>query len=199
MVQDIQDNLLTPVLVTEQNSDSSLNGESYLSVDKVLISTKSKIEKEGSRLSIDGVTTDISKMSLLDFCIYLKSRGIEVSFIDNNNYWQYPALCIKDFSNQEQKEISLPSSPYPLLQLKTMPNLCITPYDEMRLNVLSVVDSSLNKKEYICSSGLLITKKYEDTCKLIYSVKSDMFAIKLDYKFSTTSKETLSRYIDNAN
>lgn len=190
---------ITPVFPTQQNEASSNNGESLLSVEKMLIETIKHITKEGNKLTIDGELFNIENYNLIDFCSLLKQKKINVAFINNNDYWYYPALCIKDFSNIEQHQTRITSNPFDLVSLQEPTNLSIEPYSKALIQILTISSQSLRKYQFTIKDNLVFVNDFKRDCYCTYQLKITKFSIKLDKKFSSSSKEVVSRYLDTTN
>ena len=126
---------MTPILAIEKNKLSSLQGESSKSVEKIVIRTEHILRKEGSKFYIDKEEINLEQLNVLDVLILLKKKGMKVAFINNTDYWYYPALCILDFNSVEYYEEVLDSSPKYLSEYKYFKNLSINPLDDVELTI----------------------------------------------------------------
>lgn len=189
----------TPVFPTEQSQASSNNGEALLSLEKFLIRTDKILRKEGDKLYINDTVYDISDYNLIDFCLLLKENKISISFINNNDYWYYPALCIRDFCNKEQHQIKVYSSPFNIQSLINSKNLSIEPYSTPIIEINTIISHDFKKFPYRLKSKLVYIDSFQKECDLIYEIFIKEFSIKLDSKFSSYNKEIVSKYMDIKN
>ena len=192
---------LTPILFAEKNKQSSLQGESQFSVEKIVIKTDYKIRKEGSKLFINKEEINLEQMNVLDLLILLKKKGLKVAFVNNTDYWYYPALCLLDFSNTEVYEEELQSNPTNLKEYKYLKNLSISNLDSIDLKVLRIFNIGImdNLPFRIVEDTLIIERGYKEYCRMVFSVTSKEFTLRLGSKFSTQEVETVSRYLEKMN
>ena len=189
---------LTPILFVEKNKQSSLQGESKFSVEKIVIKTEHKIRKEGSNLFINKEKINLEQMNLLDLLILLKKKGLKVAFVNNTDYWYYPAICLLDFSNTEVYEEELQSNPTDLKEYKYLKNLSISSLDSIDVKVLRVFNSDImdNLPFRVVEDTLIVERGYKEFCRMVFSISTKEFTLKLGSKFSTQEIETVSRYLE---
>lgn len=192
---------LTPILATEKNKLSSLQGESIISVEKIVIKTDLILKKEGSTFYIQEEKIDLEQMNVLDLLIFLKKKGIKTAFINNTDYWYYPALCLLDFCNKETYEDSLQSSPKYLTEYRYFKNLSITPLDTVKVNIERIFSTNIHEKlPFRVADDLLVVERgFNQFTRIIYSIQTNEFTLKLGNKFSSEKIETVSRYLEERN
>ncbi len=192
---------LTPILATEKNKLSSLQGESIISVEKIVIKTDLILKKEGSTFYIQEEKINLEQMNVLDLLIFLKKKGIKTAFINNTDYWYYPALCILDFCNKETYEDSLQSSPKHLTEYRYFKNLSITPLDTVKVNIERIFSTNVHEKlPFRVADDLLVVERgFNQFTRIIYSIQTNEFTLKLGNKFSSEKIETVSRYLEERN
>ena len=188
----------TPILLTELNLASSLQGEAELAIDKIIVHTDKTLRKEGSRFFIDNEEIDLELLNVLDLLILLRNKGISVGFLNNNDYWYYPALCILDFSNIEYSEISMSHTPFDLVPYNQIKSLSITPLEQTTLIVSDVLSSTTKTGvPFKRHENMLVVGKLFQPYDLTIMVKvfSKKFMLKLDNKFTTDKIDTVARYL----
>lgn len=192
---------MTPILATEKNILSSLQGESSKSVEKIVIRTEHILKKEGSKLYIDKEEINLEQLNVLDVLLLLKKKGMKVAFINNTDYWYYPALCILDFSSVEYYEEVLNTSPKHLSEYKYFKNLSINPLDEVTVDVRRIFNpNSTDILPFrIIEDLLLVERGHTEYTRIIYSIQTKEFTLKLGNKFSSQEIETVSRYLEDNN
>ena len=187
---------LTPVFSVPAILSSSLRGNVDTSIPKIYIKTDKVLKKEGSSFFIGEDIIDLNHKSIYDFLQILDQFQILNSLVNNEDYCNFPANALLDFSNKESYEINLTSSPYDVKFLKRLKlNTIIQISEECDFNVLKITDNYSTKYTYLLKQDNLFVHNYLSHCKLIYSIQCEEFIIKLGNKFSTNSKEVLGRYL----
>lgn len=189
---------LTPVFSVPAILTSSLRGNTDRSIPKIYIKTDKVLKKEGNDFFIGDQVINLNNKSVYDLVSILDEFQIVNNLVNNEDYCNYPANCILDFSNRESYDINITSTPFNLKFLKKLKlNTIIQISSECDLSVLKVTDNYSSKYTYYIKEDNLFVKSYISHCKLIYSVQCEEFIIKLSNKFSTVSREVLGRYLSS--
>lgn len=189
---------LTPVFSVPAILTSSLRGNTDRSIPKIYIKTDKVLKKEGNNFFIGDQVINLNNKSVYDLVSILDEFQIVNNLVNNEDYCNYPANCILDFSNRESYDINITSTPFNLKFLKRLKlNTIIQISSECDLSVLKVTDNYSSKCTYLIKEDNLFVKNYISHCKLIYSVQCEEFIIKLSNKFSTNSREVLGRYLSS--
>ena len=189
---------LTPVFSVPAILTSSLRGNTDRSIPKIYIKTDKVLKKEGNDFFIGDQVINLNNKSVYDLVSILDEFQIVNNLVNNEDYCNYPANCILDFSNRESYDINITSTPFNLKFLKKLKlNTIIQISSECDLSVLKVTDNYSSKYTYLIKEDNLFVKNYISHCKLIYSVQCEEFIIKLSNKFSTNSREVLGRYLSS--
>ena len=189
---------LTPVFSVPAILTSSLRGNTDRSIPKIYIKTDKVLKKEGNDFFIGDQVINLNNKSVYDLVSILDKFQIVNNLVNNEDYCNYPANCILDFSNRESYDINITSTPFNLKFLKKLKlNTIIQISSECDLSVLKVTDNYSSKYTYYIKEDHLFVKSYISHCKLIYSVQCEEFIIKLSNKFSTNSREVLGRYLSS--
>lgn len=189
----------TSVLPIEFNLASSLQGEASFAVDKIIVQTSRHLKKEGGKFYIDSEEIALDTLNVLDLLIILREKGINVGFINNNDYWYYPALCILDFSNVEQHEVKKTQTPFNISPYNQIKSLSVTPLEQTILTVMNVFNINTGQIIPYTQSGNLVSsgKFFENNSIIIMTkVTTNKFMLKLDNKFTTEKIDTVSRYLE---
>lgn len=186
----------TPVFPKPTNYSSSIKGSVDKSIPKIHINTSKNLRKEGVSLYIDENIYDLNHKNIYDFLQILDENNIDNQLVNNEDYCNYPALCLLDFNNKETYSINCVSSPFNIKHLKRMKSNTLIFISAVEFKVISVLD--VTTKKYMCrvEDDFILIDNYIPDCKLIYSVQCNEFIIRLGNKFSTNNKEMLSRYMD---
>ena len=162
------------------------------------IKTDKVLKKEGNDFFIGDQVINLNNKSVYDLVSILDEFQIVNNLVNNEDYCNYPANCILDFSNRESYDINITSTPFNLKFLKKLKlNTIIQISSECDLSVLKVTDNYSSKYTCYIKEDHLFVKSYISHCKLIYSVQCEEFIIKLSNKFSTNSREVLGRYLSS--
>lgn len=189
---------LTPVFSVPAILTSSLRGNTDRSIPKIYIKTDKVLKKEGNNFFIGDQVINLNNKSVYDLVSILDEFQIVNNLVNNEDYCNYPANCILDFSNRESYDINITSTPFNLKFLKKLKlNTIIQISSECNLSVLKITDNYSSKYTYHIKEDSLFVKNYISHCKLIYSVQCEEFIIKLSNKFSTSSREVLGRYLSS--
>lgn len=189
----------TPVLPIEFNSASSLQGEAELSIDKIIVQTDKHLRKEGGLFFIDKECLQIDDLNILDLLIILRSKGINVGFVNSSDYWYYSALCILDFSNVEQQEIKVTHTPFSITPYKYVRSLSLTPLDTIETTVMNVFDSPSSKVvPYTQRGDLISVGKFfeENSIVIMLKTTTKKFLLKVDNKFTSDKIDTVAKYLE---
>lgn len=189
----------TPVLPVEFNLASSLQGEAEFAIDKIIVQTDKHLRKEGGFFFVDNERIDLETLNILDLLILLRSKGINVGFINSSDYWYYPALCILDFSNEELCEIKMTHTPFTITPYKQIRSLTITPLESVNSTVMNVFDFLNSKVVPFTQTGDLISVgKFFEQNAIVIMLKSTSkkFLLKVDNKFTSDKIDTVSRYLE---
>ena len=187
---------LTPVFSVPAINESSLQGNTLRSIPKIYVSTARTIRKEGTNLFIDNNKIDLNNKSVYDLIKILDDYSIENLAVNNEDYCNYPASCLLDFSNKEVHEVPVTCVPFNIKFLNRLKTNTLIQLETCSFEVLRVTDNYKNSHIYNLRENYLYLKDYVYHCKLLYSVKCEKFIIKLSNKFSTNSKEVLGRYLN---
>lgn len=190
--------LLTPVFPVKTNYGSSEVGESLKAVPRLKVTTDIEIKKITDKLTIGKNVYDISNRNVLDVVNILTKEGIAVSFLDNTNGWDLPAACIKDFTNKEYGETGISHLPFSLESINTLRNQGINSIENTVIKAILVIDMYSNQKSYKQNESYIVDiKNYSNRDKVIYTVFSPSFLIKISPElFTTTKTDLIAKHID---
>lgn len=190
--------LLTPVFPVKTNYGSSEVGESLKAVPRLKVTTDLEIKKITDTLTIGKNVYDISDKNVLDVVNLLSKEGVSVSFLANTNGWDLPAACIKDFTNKEYGEAVISHIPFSLESINTLKNQGIVSIENTVIKAVLVIDMYSNQKSYKQNEVYIVDiKNYSNRDKVIYTVSSPSFLIKISPEtFTTTKTDLIAKHID---
>lgn len=189
---------LTPVFPVKTNYGSSEVGESLKATPRLKVTTDVEIKKITDTLTIGKNIYDISDKNVLDFVNILTNEGVSVSFLDNTNGWDLPAACIKDFTNKEYNETVISHIPFSLESVNTFKNQGIVSIANTTVKAVLVIDMYSNQKSYKQNESYIVDiKNYSNRDKVIYTVFSPSFLIKVSTEtFTTTKTDLIAKHMD---
>lgn len=188
----------TPVFPVKTNTGSSEVGESIKAVPRLKVTTDVEIKKVSDILTVGKNAYDISHKNILDIFNILTNEGVSVSFLDNTNGWDLPASCIKDFTNKEYNETVISHIPFSLESVNTLKNQGIVGIGNTQIKAILVIDMYSNQKSYKQNESYIVDiKNYSNRDKVIYTVFSPTFLIKVSPEtFTTTKTDIIAKHMD---
>lgn len=188
----------TPVFPVKTNTGSSEVGESIKAVPRLKVTTDVEIKKVSDILTVGKNAYDISHKNILDIFNILTNEGVSVSFLDNTNGWDLPASCIKDFTNKEYNETVISHIPFSLESVNTLKNQGIVGIGNTQVKAILVIDMYSNQKSYKQNESYIVDiKNYSNRDKVVYTVFSPTFLIKVSPEtFTTTKTDIIAKHMD---
>ena len=188
----------TPVFPVKTNTGSSEVGESIKAVPRLKVTTDLEIKKVSDILTVGKTAYDISHKNILDIFNILTNEGVSVSFLDNTNGWDLPASCIKDFTNKEYNETMISHIPFSLESVNTLKNQGIVGIGNTQIKAILVIDMYSNQKSYKQNESYIVDiKNYSNRDKVVYTVFSPTFLIKVSPEtFTTTKTDIIAKHMD---